>query len=108
MTPAKKRKTETDYQKCVICLKKLEAETLVAIPKRNSIANVLNLSREKHKYGDTAAAEFVQRTVNETASIVCVKNGSYHRSYHKEFSNKSKLDRVIDRFQETLQHKKPS
>ena len=44
-----------------------------AIPKQNSIANVLNLSRERRKYGDTAAAEFVQRTVNETASIICEK-----------------------------------
>ena len=102
--PAKKRKTETDYQKCVICQKKLAAEALVAIPKHNSIADVLNLSRERHKYGDAALAEFVQRTVNETASIICEKNGSYHQSCYKEFSNRSKLDRVIDRFQKAVQH----
>ena len=105
IAPAKKRKTETDYQKCVICQKKLAAEALVAIPKHNSIADVLNLSRERHKYGDAALAEFVQRTVNETASIICEKNGSYHRSCYKEFSNRSKLDRVIDRFQKAVQHK---
>ena len=73
IAPAKKRKTETNYQKSVICQKKLAAEALVAIPKQNSIENVLNLSRERYKYGNTAAAEFVQRTVNETASIICEK-----------------------------------
>ena len=40
--------TETDYQKYVICQKKLATEALVATPKLNSIANVLNLSRERH------------------------------------------------------------
>ena len=60
ITPAKKRKTETDYQKYVICQKKLAIEALVATPKLNSIANVLTLSRERHKYEDTAAVEFVQ------------------------------------------------
>ena len=59
IAPAKKRKTETDYQKCVIYQKKLATEALVAIPKHNSITNVINLSRERHKYGDTAVAEFV-------------------------------------------------
>ena len=107
IAPAKKRKTETDYQKCVICQKKLATEALVAIPKHNSIVNLLNLSRERHKYGDTALAEFVQRTVNETALIIREKNGSYHRSCYKEFPNRSKLDRVINRFQKAVQHKKP-
>ena len=79
---------------------------MVAIPKHNSIANVFNLSRERHKYGDAAAAEFVQRTMNETTSIICEKDGSYHRSCYKEFSNRSKLNRVIDRFQKAVQHKK--
>ena len=36
------------------------------------------------------------------------KNGSYHRSCYKEFSKRSKLDRVIDRFQKAVQHKKSS
>ena len=36
------------------------------------------------------------------------KNGSYQRSCYKEFSNRSKLDQVIDRFQKAVQHKKPS
>ena len=71
----KKWKTETYNQKCVICQKKLAAEALVAIPKHNSMANVLNLIRERHKYGDTAVAEFVQRTMNKTASITCEKTG---------------------------------
>ena len=60
IAPAKKRKTETDYQKYVICQKKLATEALVATPKLNSIANVLTLSRERHKFEDTAAVEFVQ------------------------------------------------
>ena len=34
------------------------------------------------------------------------KNGSYHRSCYKEFSKRSKLDWVIDRFQKAVQHKK--
>ena len=104
----KKRKTETDYQKYVVCQKKLATEALVATPKLNITANVLNLSRERHKYEDTAAVEFVQRTENETAPIICEKNGFYHRSWYKEFSDRSKLDRVIDRFQKAAQHKKPS
>ena len=73
IAPAKKRQTETDYQKCVIYQKKLAIETLVAIPKYNSIANVLNLSRERHKYGNAAVAEFVQRTVNKAVSIIYEK-----------------------------------
>ena len=52
--------TETDYQKYVICQKKLATEALVATLKLNSIANVLNLSRERHKYENTTAVEFVQ------------------------------------------------
>ena len=107
IAPAKKRKTETDYQKCVICQKKLATEVLVAILKYYSIINVLNLSRERHKYRDTVLAEFVQRTVNETVSIISEKKGSYHRNCCKEFSNRSKLERVIDRFQKAVQHKKP-
>ena len=71
---------------------------MVATPKLNLIANVLNLSRERHKYEDTAAVEFVQRTENETAPIICEKNKSYDRSRYKEFSDRSKLDRAIDRF----------
>ena len=46
--------------------------------------------------------------MNETASIICEENGCYHRSCYKEFSNRSKLDRVINRFQKAVQHKKPS
>ena len=75
IAPAKKRKTETDCQKYVICQKKLATEALVPIPKHNSIANVVNLSRERYQYGDTAVAKFVQRTVNETGSIICEKPG---------------------------------
>ena len=78
-------KTETDYQTCVICQKKLATEALVAIPKHNSITNVLNLSIERRKYGDTAVAEFVQRTVNETASIICEKTGPITEVVIKSF-----------------------
>ena len=45
--------------KYIICQKKLATEALVATPKLNSIANVLTLSRERHKYEDTAV-EFLQ------------------------------------------------
>ena len=79
IAPAKKRKTETDYQNCIICQKKLATD--VATPKLDSIKNVFNLSRERHKYGDTAVVKFLQRTVNETASFICGKNGFYHRSF---------------------------
>ena len=48
---------------------------MVATPKFTSIANVLNLSRERHNYEDTAPVEFVQRTVNETAPIIFEKTG---------------------------------
>ena len=58
ITLAKKRKTETDSQKCVICQEKLATEALVATPKLNSIAGVLNLNRKRHKYGGTAAVEY--------------------------------------------------
>ena len=85
ITPAKTRKTETDYQKCVVCQKKLTTEALVGIPKHNSIADVLNLSIERHKYGDTAVAEFVQRTVNETTSIICKKMGPITELVIKSF-----------------------
>ena len=106
--PKKKRKTETDYQNCAICQKKLATEALVATPKLNSIANVPILSRERHKYGDPAVAEFVQCTLNKTASVIYKKYESYHQSYYKQFSSRSKLDQVIDRFQKAEPHKKPS
>ena len=82
----------------VICQKKQATEALVETLKINSIANVLNLCRERHRYEDTAAVEFVQRTENETTPIICEENGSYYRSRYKEFSGRSKLDRAIDRF----------
>ena len=81
---------------------------MVATPKLNSIANVPILSRERHNYGDPAVAEFVQRTLNKTASVIYKKYESYHQSYHKQFSSRSKLDQVIDRFQKAEPHKKPS
>ena len=100
IAPAKKKtKTETDYQNCAICQKKLATEASVATPKLNSIAN---------KYGDPAVAEFVQRTLNKTASVIYRKYESYHQSYYKQFSSRSKLDQVIDRFQKAEPHKKPS
>ena len=48
IAPAKKRMTETDYQKCVCYMsRELVTETLVA-------ETLVDLSRERHKYGDTA------------------------------------------------------
>ena len=59
ITHAKKWKNESDYQSCIICQQKQPTEALVANPKPDSIENVFNLSRELHKYGDTAVVEFV-------------------------------------------------
>ena len=38
-------------------------------------------------YGDATVLEFVfvERALNETTSIICEFNGSYHRSCYKEF-----------------------
>ena len=36
------------------------------------------------------------------------KNGSYHKSCYEEFTGRSKLHWVIDRFLKAVQHKKPS
>ena len=62
VAPAKSGRVKlTIYtMKYIICQKKLATEALVATPKLNSIANVLTLSRERHKYEDTAAVEFLQ------------------------------------------------
>ena len=94
----KKRNTETDYKLCIICQQKKTTKDLVANPRLDSIENVLSLSRERPDYGDTDVTGFVQRTINETAAIITESNGSYHRSCYKEFANRSKLERVINRY----------
>ena len=45
---------------------------MVATPKLNSIANALNLSRQRHEYEDNAAVEFVQ---HKTPSFSQNKSG---------------------------------
>ena len=45
---------------------------MVATPKLNSIANAFNLSRQRHKYEDNAAVEFVQ---HKTPSFSQNKSG---------------------------------
>ena len=108
IAPAKERKTETDYKLCIICEQKKTTEDLVANPRLDSIENVLSLSRERLEYGDTDVTGFVQRTINETAAIITECNGSYHRSCYKEFANKSKLERVINRYEKAVHNKNPS
>ena len=58
---------------------------MVAIPRHNSIADVLNLGTERHKYGYTTVAKFVQAAVNETASIICEKTGPINEVVIKSF-----------------------
>ena len=87
---------------------KKTTEDSVANPRLDSIENVLSLSRERLEYGDTDVTGFVQRTINETAAIITECNGSYHRSCYKEFANRSKLERVINRYEKAVHNKNPS
>ena len=58
---------------------------MLATPKLNSIAKVLNLSRERHNYEDTTPVEFVQRTVNEITPIIFEKTGPVTEVVIKSF-----------------------
>ena len=58
---AKKRKTESEVDLCIICLTKKPEENVIKEPKSGSIKNFLSILREKHKYGGPAVAELVSR-----------------------------------------------
>lgn len=108
IAPNKKRKTETEYQYCIICQLPLTNEQLVANPKLESLEIILSLTRERHSYGDTSVADFFHRMKNCTSQIIQNDNGTYHRSCYKDLSNKSKRDRAKDRFEKAVKQRKAS
>ena len=52
IVPDKKRKTEVDYQYCIICQEN-NSESTVVNPKLESIEKLLYLTKERHHFGDT-------------------------------------------------------
>ena len=103
VTPHNKRKSELNYNLCIICQENQQKKDVTKVIAVESIEILLYRCRERARYKDSKVIDFTERVKNITAIDILNNKGFYHRECYKIFSNKSEMNRAEKRYNDALQ-----
>ena len=101
LTPWKKRKTENDYNLCLIC-QEVSNEKVVKQPNIESFQKLPLITRDRAKFGDITVYEFFERSKILSSDDLVKSKACYHKKCYSEFT--IMLKNGIEHFKDIMMH----
>lgn len=108
VTPWKKRKTDVNYNLCIICQSSNKRKKCVQAPQREKMERLLEICKQRDAFGDSVVKEFVERMKDVDMQLLIDNKAIYHKECYAEFANKGKLERAKIRYNDAKQSNNPS
>ena len=86
---------------CIVCLD--STKPLVEDPSVDSFERLLERTRQRHEYKDSAVSEFFSRISDMTAQQLVQNKSKYHKKCYSNFANSSKVGRAKKRYSDSIE-----
>ena len=97
--PAKSRRRDTNYKLCIICQSGIDKDLIVA---PSSHKKVLDVIRERARYGDGNFPEISRRLANVTHEELKLKSATWHRKCYQDTVHAGMCRRAKERYEKKL------